>query len=83
MNVIVYSHERCVACRVLKEFLADRGVRYTLRNLQTDPSARQEFLERGFLLPPVTVIDGEVVMGFDPFRLEELLDRGQVAGGPP
>ena len=66
---------------MVKDFLSQRGVRYTLKNLNTDALARDEFVRRGYLLPPVTVIDGEAVVGFDPVRLEQLLERGVKSRG--
>ena len=58
---------------MVKHYLTERGVRFELRDLNSDAAARAEFLRRGFLLPPVTVIGGVAVAGFQPERLEELL----------
>jgi glutaredoxin len=58
---------------VVKEFLHEREIPYTLRDLNTDSAAREEFIRAGYLLPPVTVIDGVAVVGFAPDRLEQLL----------
>jgi len=62
---------------VLKEFLHERGVPFTLRNLNEDDVAIAEFVRAGYLLPPVTVIDGVAVVGFDPDRLDALLEAAQ------
>ena len=64
----------------MKQFLAERGVRYTLKDLRFDRDAQREFLARGFLLPPVTVVDGVAVAGFNPERLEALLDEAAGLG---
>jgi glutaredoxin len=58
---------------VVKDYLTERGVRFRLRDISTDPAARAEFLRRGYRLPPVTVINGVAVEGFRPDRLDELL----------
>lgn len=58
---------------MVKEFLRERGVSYEFRDLNRDAEARAEFVRAGYLLPPVTVIDGTAVTGFDPRRLEGLL----------
>jgi glutaredoxin len=58
---------------VVKEFLSQQGVDYIVRNVVTDAGAREEFLRAGYRLPPVTVIDGIAVEGFQPERVEELL----------
>jgi hypothetical protein len=43
---------------VVKHYLAERDVRYELKNLNTDAAARAEFLAAGFKLPPVRFLDG-------------------------
>jgi hypothetical protein len=58
----------------VKRYLAERDVRYTLKNLATDPDAVAEFVARGFLLPPVLVIDGVAIPGFQPDRIDRALD---------
>jgi glutaredoxin len=57
----------------VKGYLAERGVRYELKDLNTDPKARDEFLRAGFKLPPVVVIDGVAVEGFRPDEIDALL----------
>lgn len=39
-----------------------------------DPEAMEELIKIGVMTTPVTVIDGEVVVGFDKKRLNELLE---------
>ncbi|HVC32947.1 MAG TPA: glutaredoxin domain-containing protein [Chloroflexota bacterium] len=65
----------------MKDFLSQRGVRYTLKDLNVDAEARDEFVRSGYLLPPVVVVDGDAVVGFDPARLDQLLDRGERSRG--
>lgn len=60
---------------MVKNYLAERDVRYELKNLNIDAVARDEFVRAGFRLPPVLVIDGVAVEGFQPARIDELLDR--------
>jgi hypothetical protein len=62
---------------VVKEFLHERGVPFTLRNLNVDAVAIADFVRAGYLLPPLTVIDGVAVVGFDPDRLDALLEAAQ------
>ncbi len=59
---------------MVKEFLSQHGVEFTIKNVAIDPEAREEFLQAGWRLPPVTVIDSVAVEGFQPDRLEELID---------
>ncbi len=40
-----------------------------------DPAAMAELVKIGVMTTPVTVIDGEVIVGFDRARLEEELAK--------
>ncbi len=57
----------------MKEFLSDHDVRYELRDVTRDERSLREFLALGLPLPPVTVVDGVPVQGYQPARLEALL----------
>jgi len=41
--------------------------------VREDPAALKELLALGYQSTPVTLIDGEVVKGFDQSKIEELL----------
>lgn len=43
------------------------------RDVSQDSRALEELSQLGYLTTPLTKIDGEVVVGFDRNRLEELL----------
>jgi glutaredoxin len=58
---------------VVKGFLHEHGVPYVLKDVARDPEALAEFRRLGFRLPPVVLVDGEAVEGFQPDRLEALL----------
>ena len=53
--------------------LESRGQKYTERDVDTDPNARDDMMKLGATGTPVTVIDGEVVIGFDEESIDELL----------
>ncbi len=57
----------------MKEFLSQRGVEFTERDVAEDKSALGELEQLGVFTTPVTVIGDEVVIGFDQSKLEELL----------
>lgn len=60
-------------CERVKEFLSQSGVEFTDRDITEDEEALTELEELGYMTTPVTVIDGEVVIGFDIAKLEPLL----------
>ena len=43
------------------------------KNVREDPAALKELLALGYQSTPVTLIDGEAVVGFDPEKIEKLL----------
>ena len=56
-----------------EEFLSSKGVSFEKRDPVNDETAMRELIAIGVMTTPVTVIDGEVVVGFDRQKLEELL----------
>jgi glutaredoxin len=57
----------------VKEFLSQNNVDFTDRNIATDETALTELQKTGYMTTPVTIIDGEVVIGFDIAKLRALL----------
>ncbi len=60
-------------CGQVKEFLSQRNIAYTDRDVTRDEAAVGELQKLGFMTTPVTVIDGQTVVGFDRARLDQLL----------
>lgn len=60
-------------CGKVKEFLSQKKIEFTERNIAADDTALAELEKLGYLTTPVTIVDGEVVVGFDRARLERLL----------
>ena len=63
-------------CGMVKEFLSQNKVEFTDRNIIADESALGELEKLGYMTTPVTVIDGEVVVGFDVPKLRTVLQLG-------
>ncbi|GFN36548.1 glutaredoxin family protein [Tepidimicrobium xylanilyticum] len=74
-NVVVYTSSTCPYCVSVKEYLEEKGVSYTEKNVSTDVDARKELMKMGHMGVPVTIIDGQEVVGFDRNKLDELLDK--------
>ena len=83
MDVLVYSTPTCPYCHHVKRFLSERGVKFTERDVSVDRDAATEMIQKtGQQGVPVTVINGQVVVGFDRARLEQLL-ASEGNGGRP
>jgi glutaredoxin len=59
----------------VKEFLSQNQIAFTERNIAADEKALNELEKLGYLTTPVTVVDGQVVIGFDVAKLRTLLQK--------
>jgi glutaredoxin 3 len=55
----------------VKEFLSQNNIAF--RNIAADDAALVELEKLGYMTTPVTVVDGQVVVGFDRDKLEKLV----------
>ncbi len=62
-------------CGKVKEFLSQNKIEFVDRNIAADETALAELEKLGYMTTPVTVVDGEAVIGFDRARLEQLLQQ--------
>ncbi len=72
--ITIYSTPTCVYCKTLKEYLTEKKFDYT----EIDVSLNEKELEKmvaisGQMGVPVVDLDGEVVIGFDKARIDEIL----------
>lgn len=72
-NVTIYTSNTWPHCSTAKQYLSEKGVEYIEKNVQTDPSARKELIQKGYMGVPVIIVGDEEMVGFDKNRLEELL----------
>lgn len=73
-KVIVYSTSTCAPCKQVKAFLKQNHVEFETVNLSEEKHRLKEMVDKaGTMSVPVTVIGDEVVKGYDPLRLAELL----------
>lgn len=78
MDITVYSSPTCPYCRMVKEFLSQKGAGFTELDVSRDSAAARELVSStGQMGVPVTVIDGQVIVGFDRAQLERALTQGQ------
>jgi glutaredoxin 3 len=83
MDVMVYTSPTCPYCKMVKEFLSQKGIDFEERDVSLNPSYAQELVgSTGQTGVPVTIINGQIVVGFDRFRLEQLLTQKQTKQRP-
>ncbi|HEV2743830.1 MAG TPA: glutaredoxin domain-containing protein [Rubrobacter sp.] len=72
-KTIVYTQPGCPACHRETTFLAQKGVEFEEKNVREDSDSMQEMVRLGSQATPTTVIDGEVIIGFDLKRISASL----------
>jgi glutaredoxin 3 len=74
MSVTIYTTPTCGYCQQLKAYLRQRGVPFTEYDVSRDQHAAAEMIRvSGQQGVPVTLIDGQVVVGFNRPRIDQLL----------
>jgi glutaredoxin 3 len=67
----------------LKEYLSRKGIPYQDHDVNADPSAAQEAVRlTGQNAVPVIVIDGQIVVGFNEPRIEQLISQAEASIRP-
>ncbi|MBV8114962.1 MAG: NrdH-redoxin [Silvibacterium sp.] len=72
-RVLLYSQPGCPPCVAAKLFLKARQVAFEYKDVQADPAALRELVELNSQSTPTIVVGDEVMIGFDPERLDALL----------
>ena len=73
---VVFTQPDCLPCDPVRLFLEYRCVPYEEKDVIASPSVVREMVERYCSRStPTVVIGSEVLIGFDPERIDELLAR--------
>ena len=60
---------------MVKVYLSRKGIPFTEHNVSLEPEAKKRLLGMGYRTTPVTVIDGEVIVGYRPPQIEAALAK--------
>lgn len=72
--VIIYSTPTCVYCDTLKEYLSSKKIEFKEIDVSKDEKELEKMVAiSGQMGVPVVDIDGNVVIGFDKERIDEIL----------
>lgn len=77
-NPIIYSTSWCGYCKMAKQYLAQKNVVYTEKNVEEDPVAYQELEKKmggNFRGVPVLDINGTIILGFDRPAIDRALEK--------
>jgi glutaredoxin len=79
-QVTIYSTTTCPYCKMLKDYLGEKGVSFSEKLVDQDDEARENMMQAsgGFLGVPFTVVvkdDGtkETIIGFDKGKVNSVL----------
>jgi len=78
-RVLIFTQPGCISCEMMKVFLEAREIIFEERDISNDPEARATMTGKydSCETPTLVVFSGtseEVVTGFDPDRLDQLLE---------
>ena len=79
-KVIVYSKTACGKCVFTKKWLESKGIPYEEKRTDLDEDARKEVIEMGYQELPVVVAGNEHWSGYQPEKLEELVEQMDLLG---
>jgi len=79
MQVLFYTQPGCISCELVRFYLEAREIIFEERDISADPEARRTMTEEfdSDQTPTIVIVTGddpEVVVGFDPVRLDQILD---------
>ena len=73
-SVTIYSADWCAFCHEAKRYLNDLGIKFTEKNVESDPAFAQEAVEKSKQMGiPVLDINGTIIVGFDKPKIDEAL----------
>ena len=83
MPILLYTQPGCLSCELMRIYLEAREIAFEECDV-TDPENRRTMTEvHGSNETPTLVIDEEVITGFDPALLDQLLDPAPSSDSVP
>ncbi|MGB7189653.1 MAG: glutaredoxin family protein [Acidobacteriaceae bacterium] len=73
-RVILYSQPGCPPCNAARQFLVARNIPFEYKDVRADHGALRELVRLNSRSTPTIVVGEEVMVGFDPKRLELILN---------
>lgn len=74
--ITVYSASWCAFCHAAMEYLDKLGVKYDVKDIESDRSIAEEAIEKsGQMGIPVIDIKGDIIIGFDRPKIDDTLKK--------
>jgi len=73
-RIKIYSSPTCPFCYVLKNYLKEKGFEFEEIDISKETAKREELIKKtGLATLPVVEIDGQLIIGFDKKKIDNLL----------
>jgi glutaredoxin len=84
-RALLFTQPGCLSCELMKIFLEAREIAFEERDINADSEARRAMTDEydSSETPTLVIFSGEVpevIMGFDPVRLDQFLDSAPSSG---
>jgi glutaredoxin 3 len=74
-HIVLFTQPGCFSCELMRIYLEAREIAFEERDISKDLEARRTMTETcGSNETPTMLIDEEVIIGFDPSLLDQILD---------
>ena len=75
MRIRIYSTPTCPFCKMAKAYFGEKGFEYEDIDVSANEIAKKEAIEKsGIMGVPIIDIDGQIVVGFDKEKINQLLN---------
>lgn len=76
-SITVFTQPGCPTCTQVKSYLKARGLVFDERDVRADDAALQELQHRGYAATPLTLVDGQEILGVNRAKFEQALGSRQ------
>ncbi|MDR0956007.1 MAG: NrdH-redoxin [Candidatus Nomurabacteria bacterium] len=79
-DVVVYSTNWCAYCKMAKQYLTQKKVKFVEKNIEEDAAANTELMKKiggNFRGVPVLDIYGTIIVGFDRAKIDDAIKAGK------
>ena len=74
MEIELFGASWCPGCKQAKKWLDDRKVDYVYQDID-NPVSEQKLIKMGFRSIPVLVVDNQVISGYNPEKMGDLINE--------
>ena len=76
MSISIYTTPSCGYCRMLKDYLKEKNIKYTEYNVANDQGKAEEMVRKSSQTGvPVIDFNGKIIIGFDRSKLDNLISH--------